>query len=123
MIAAGDRLSEIADEGRRVLPRGARQRAVIGACPSRSARCAASPTAAVVDAQTVRSGAVGFVAGHSGTPGCDPARRVVGRKRHALVGTDGRLLAAITSPVLLYDSRGGAALLQASRQPWPFLLR
>jgi transposase len=79
----------------------------------------ASPTAAVVDAQAARSGGVGV----AGVRGYDPARRVVGRKRHALVDTDGRLLVAAVSPASLHDSHGGIALLRASRQPWPFLLR
>jgi transposase len=50
------------------------------------------------------------------------AKRVVGRKRHALVGTDGRLLLAAVSPADLHDSHGGLALLQVSRRPWPFAL-
>ena len=66
---------------------------------------------------------MGVVAGRSGMHGYDAAKRVVGRKRHALVDTDGRLLVAAVSPASLHDSHGGAALLQASRQPWPFLLR
>jgi transposase len=40
-----------------------------------------------------------------------------------LVDTDGRLLVAAVSPASLHDSHGGIALLRASRQPWPFLLR
>lgn len=81
----------------------------------------ASPTAAVMDAQAARSGTVGVAP--KGMHGYDAAKRVVGRKRHALVDTDGRLLLAAVSPASLHDSRGGAALLQASRQPWPFLRR
>ena len=88
-----------------------------------------------MDAQAARSGTVGV----AGQRGYDPARRVVGRKRHALVDTDGRLLAACVSPVSLHDShrgairlrrsgqrswpRGGIALLKASRGHWPFLQR
>ena len=79
----------------------------------------ASPTGAVVDAQAARSGGVGV----AGARGDDPARRVVGRKRHALTDTDGRLLLAVISPAGLHDSHGGVALLRASRQPWPFLAR
>jgi transposase len=79
----------------------------------------ASPTAAVVDAQAARSGGVGV----AGWRGFDPARRVVGRKRHALTDTDGRLLLAAVSPANLHDSHGGVALLRASRRPWPFLAR
>ena len=77
------------------------------------------PTAAIMDAQAARSGTVGV----AGQRGYDPARRVVGRKRHALVDTDGRLLAACWPPASLHDSHGGIALLKASREHWPFLQR
>ncbi len=50
----------------------------------------ASPTGCVVDAQAARSGGVGM----AGERGYDPARRIIGRKRHALTDTDGRLLVA-----------------------------
>lgn len=79
----------------------------------------ASPTACVLDAQAARSGGVGA----AGERGYDPARRVTGRKRHALVDTDGRLLVAGLSTADLHDSHGGIALLTASRRPWPFLVR
>ncbi|WP_409567143.1 transposase, partial [Methylobacterium sp. E-016] len=46
---------------------------------------------------------------------------MVGRKRHALTDTDGRLLIAAVSPADLHDSHGGVALLRASRGLWPFL--
>lgn len=77
----------------------------------------AGPTGAILDAQAARSGGVGV----KGVRGYDPAKRVVGRKRHALTDTDGRLLMAAVSPADLHDSHGGVALLQASRQLWPFL--
>ena len=79
----------------------------------------ASPTAAVLDAQSARSGGVGV----QGIRGYDAGKRVTGRKRHALVDADGRLLLAAISPASLHDSRGGAALLAVSRRPWPFLAR
>ena len=79
----------------------------------------ASPTGAVVDAQAARSGGVGV----RGRRGYDPARRVVGRKRHLLTDTDGRLLLAAVSPADLHDSHGAVALLRSSRRPWPFLAR
>lgn len=78
---------------------------------------AASPTAAVVDAQAAKAGGVGV----RGARGYDAAKRIVGRKRHVLVDTDGRLLLAAVSPASLHDSHGGIALLQTSRRPWPFL--
>ena len=56
-----------------------------------------------------------------GERGYDPARRVVGRKRHALTDMDGRLLLATVSTADRHDSHGGVALLQASRRLWPFL--
>jgi transposase len=79
----------------------------------------ASPTAAVLDAQAARSGGVGV----AGERGFDPARRVVGRKRHLLTDTDGRVLLAAISQADLHDSHGGVALLRASRRSWPFLAR
>lgn len=77
----------------------------------------ASPTGCVVDAQAACSGGVGV----AGERGYDPARRVVGRKRHALTDTDGRLLVAGVSTADLHDSHGGIALLRASRGLFPFL--
>src|SRR3712207_3529808 len=66
----------------------------------------ASPSAGVLDAQAERSGGVGV----AGECGYDPVRRVVGRKRHLLTDTDGRLLLATVSPASLHDSHGGVAL-------------
>ena len=37
--------------------------------------------------------------------------------------TDGRLLGAVVSPASLHDSHGGIGLMEASREPWPFLQR
>ena len=62
-----------------------------------------SPSGAIVDVQAARSGGVGV----GGERGYDPARRVVGRKRHALTDTDGRRLIAAVSPANLHNSRGG----------------
>ncbi|MCJ2029095.1 IS5 family transposase [Methylobacterium sp. J-043] len=73
----------------------------------------ASPTGGILDAQAARSGGVG-VKGERGY-------NLVGRKRHALTDTDGRLLLAAVSPAKLRDSHGGVALLRASRRLLPFL--
>ena len=62
----------------------------------------ASPTAAVLDAQSARSGGVGV----KGVRGYDAGKRVTGRKRHALVDIDGRFLLAAVPPASLHDSRG-----------------
>lgn len=77
----------------------------------------ASPTGGVLDAQAARSGGTGV----KGERGYDPARRIVGRKRHVLTDTDGRLLLATVSTADRHDSPGGVALLRASRRLWPFL--
>ena len=79
----------------------------------------ASPTAGVIDAQAVRSGGLGV----AGERGYDPVRRVVGRKRHLVTDTEGRLLLAAVSRASLHDSHGGVALLRVSRRLWPFLAR
>ena len=76
----------------------------------------ACPTGCVVDAQAARSGGVGV----AGERDDDPARRVVGRKRHALTNTDARLLVAAVSPADLHDSHGAIALRHASRGLFPF---
>lgn len=43
------------------------------------------------------------------------------RLAHALTDTDGCRLIATVSPADLHDNHGGIALLQASRDLWPFL--
>lgn len=60
-------------------------------------------TAAVMDARTVRPGTVSV----AGVHGYDSARCAVGRKRHVLVDTDGRLLDTCVSAAPLHDSHGG----------------
>ena len=60
-------------------------------------------------------------AGVEGERGWDSVRRIVGRKRHALTNTDGRLLVTGTSPADLHDTHGGIAVLRASRGRFPFL--
>jgi len=78
----------------------------------------ACPTGCVVDAQAARSGGVGV----AGKRGYDPARRVVGRKRHAPTDTDGRLLLAGVSSIDLHDSHGTIALRHASRGLFRYLV-
>ena len=73
------------------------------------------PTIAMVGAQAARPG----TAGVAGQRGYDPARRVVGRKRHVLVDTDGYLLGVCVSRPPLHDNPGGITLLRASREHWP----
>jgi putative transposase len=67
----------------------------------------AQPSAAIIDSQTIKASAA------AGTRGFDGAKKIVGRKRHIAVDTDGRRL--------LVDSTGAQAVLTALRQRWPWI--
>jgi hypothetical protein len=77
----------------------------------------ASPSAAIIDSQSVKTTEAG------GARGYDAGKKVNGRKRHALVDTDGRGLVLEPHPASVQDRDGGGALLSLSRRLFPFIER
>ena len=79
------------------------------------ARCgrAVEPSAAVIDSQSVKAPAA------QGARGYDGAKKIVGRKRHIAVDTDGRLLMVNLTTADIADSAGAQAVLDALVKRWP----
>src|SRR6202163_2296204 len=75
----------------------------------------ANPSAAIIDSQSVKTTEAG------GPRGFDAGKKINGRKRHALVDTDGRGLVLEPHPASVQDRDGGGPLLRASRGAFPFI--
>jgi transposase len=77
----------------------------------------ASHSRAIIDSQSVKTAEAG------GPHGYDAGKKVNGRKRHALVDTDGRGLVIEPHLASIQDRDGGGPLLRASRRIFPFIQR
>jgi transposase len=87
-------------------------------CREQAAR-EASPTAAIIDAQSVKSAEKGGA--HIDPHGYDAAKKIKGKKRHVLVDTQGLVLHAIVTAADVQDRDGGAWLLGTLFGLYPFL--
>ena len=75
----------------------------------------ASPSGGVLDSQTVKAPAPGAQRSFDG------GKKIVGRKRHVAVDTDGRLLLVNLTPAGISDSAGARMVLEAIRKRWPWI--
>lgn len=73
-----------------------------------------SPSAGVIDSQSVKAPAAEM-------RGFDAGKKIVGRKRHIAVDTDGRLLMVNLTSADISDSAGAMAILEGIRKRWPFV--
>jgi putative transposase len=74
----------------------------------------ASPSGGVLDSQTVK-------APFAEIRGFDGGKKIVGRKRHIAVDTDGRLLMVNLTTADISDSAGAQMILEGIRKRWPWL--
>ncbi len=71
--------------------------------------------AGVIGSQTLKAPAPGAKRGY------DAAKKTVGRKRHVVVDTDGRLLMVNLTPADISDSSGAQMIQEGIRKRWPWV--
>ena len=79
----------------------------------------ASPTACIIDSQSVKSAEKGWAC--IDPPGFDAGKLIKGKKRHVLVDTQGLLLHGIVTAAEVQDRDGGLTLLASLFGLFPFL--